>query len=343
MRAKTAHPQGRFPGEFSMSLESDVIVDRRRIRRKLTFWRVVAALVAIAAVVAVGVIATPGGRASLTTSGSIARVNIEGLIRSDQERVAALERLEKSQAAAVVVHINSPGGTTAGSEQLYDALARLKAKKPLVVVVEGLAASGGYIAAIAADHIVAQQSSLVGSIGVLFQFPNFAELLKTVGVKVEEVKSSPLKAAPNGFEPTSPEARAALDSLVKDSYAWFRGLVKERRGMDDGQLEKVADGRVFTGRQAVDLKLIDQLGDEKTAIAWLVAQKGVKADLPVRDYKLTPRFGDLTFLRTAAAVTFDALGLSAVARRIEQTGVAQAADRLGLQGMLALWQPAGSN
>jgi len=326
-----------------MSLDSDVIVDRRRIRRKLTFWRVAAALIAIAAIVTVGLIAAPGGRGGLTAAGSIARINIEGLIRSDQERVEALEQLEKSQAAAVIVHINSPGGTTAGSEQLYDALTRLKARKPLVVVVEGLAASGGYITAIASDYIIAQQSSLVGSIGVLFQFPNFSELLKTVGVKVEEVKSSPLKAAPNGFEPTSPEARAALDSLVKDSYAWFRGLVKERRGMDDALLEKVADGRVFTGRQAVELKLIDQLGDEKAAVAWLVAQKGVKADLPVRDYKLTPRFGDLTFLRTAAAFMFDALGLSAVARHIEQTGVAQAADRLGLEGMLALWHPAGAN
>src|SRR6202522_3264008 len=326
-----------------MSLDSDVIVDRRRIRRKLTFWRVAAVLIAIAAIVTVGLIAAPGGRSGLTAAGSIARINIEGLIRSDQERVEALEQLEKSQAVARIVHMNSPGGTTAGSEQLYDALVRLKAKKPLVVVVEGLAASGGYIAAIAADHIVAQQSSLVGSIGVLFQFPNFTELLKTVGVKVEEVKSSPLKAAPNGFEPTSPEARAALDALVKDSYAWFRGLVKERRGMDDALLETVADGRVFTGRQAVDLKLVDQLGDEKTAVAWLVAQKGIKADLPVRDYKLTPRFSDLTFLRTAAALTLDALGLSAVARQIEKTGVTQAADRLGLEGMLALWHPAGAN
>ena len=270
-------------------------------------------------------------------------IHIDGLIRSDADRVEALERLEKSHAAAVVVHINSPGGTTAGSEQLYDALVRLKAKKPLVVVVEGLAASGGYITAIAADHIVAQQSSLVGSIGVLFQYPNFTELLKTVGVKVEEVKSSPLKAAPNGFEPTSPEARAALDALVKDSYAWFRGLVKERRGMDDALLDKVADGRVFTGRQAADLKLIDQLGDEKTAVAWLVAQKGVKKDLPVRDFKLSPRFGDLTFLRTAASITLDALGLSAIARQVEQAGVAQAVDRLGLDGMLALWHPAGTN
>jgi protease-4 len=326
-----------------MSLDSDVIVDRRRIRRKLTFWRVVAVLVAIAAIVTVGVVATPGGRGALTTSGSIARVQIDGLIRSDNDRVEALERLEKSQAAAVVVHINSPGGTTAGSEQLYDALVRLKTKKPLVVVVEGLAASGGYIAAIAADHIVAQQTSLVGSIGVLFQYPNFSDLLKTVGVKVEEVKSSPLKAAPNGYEPTSPEARAALESLVRDSYAWFRGLVKERRAMDDALLEKAADGRVFTGHQALDLKLIDQLGDEKTAVAWLVAERGIKANLPVRDYKLSPRFGDLTFLRTAASITLDALGLNAISRQIEQAGVAQAVDRLGLDGMLALWHPAGTN
>jgi protease-4 len=326
-----------------MSLDSDVIVDRRRMRRKLTFWRVAAALVAIVAIVTVGVLATPSGRQSLTASGSIARVKIDGLIRSDQDRVEALERLEKSSAAAVIVHINSPGGTTAGSEQLYDALVRLKAKKPLVVVVEGLAASGGYIAAIAADHIVAQQTALVGSIGVLFQFPNFTELMKTVGVKVEEVKSSPLKAAPNGFEPTSEAARAALDALVKDSYAWFRGLVKERRGMDDALLEKVADGRVFTGRQAVDLKLIDQLGDEKTAIAWLVANRNIKSNLPVRDYKLSPRFGDLTFLRAAASVTLDALGLSTIARQVEQAGVAQAIEHLGLDGMLALWRPAGSN
>ena len=129
-----------------MSLDSDVIVDRRRIRRKLTFWRVIATLGVITAAVAVGVLASPSARTAISGSNAIARVKIDGLIRSDQARVEALERLEKSSAAAVIVHINSPGGTTAGSEQLFDALTRLKAKKPMVVVVEGLAASGGYIA-----------------------------------------------------------------------------------------------------------------------------------------------------------------------------------------------------
>lgn len=326
-----------------MSFESDLIVDRRRIRRKLTFWRVVACLVLIAAAVAIAALVSPVGRSAITGSNAIARVKIEGLIRSDDERVAALERLGKSNVAAVIVHINSPGGTTAGSEQLYDALTRLKAKKPLVVVVEGLAASGGYIASLASDHIIAQQTSLVGSIGVLFQFPNFTDLLKTVGVKVEEVKSAPLKAAPNGFEPTSPEARAALDSLVKDSYAWFKDLVKTRRGMDDDTLQTVSDGRVFTGRQAVGVKLIDELGDEKTAVAWLVSQKKIGGELPVRDYKLTPRFGDMTFLRAAAAATFNTLGLNSLAQALGQNGFVTASERLGLDGMLALWQPAATN
>ena len=323
-----------------MSFESDFLVDRSRIRRKLTFWRAISALVVIAAVIGLTVALAPSARQAITGSEAIARVKIEGLIRSNDERVAALERLGKSKAAAVIVHINSPGGTTAGAEQLFDALTRLKAKKPLVVVVEGLAASGGYIAALASDHIIAQQTSLVGSIGVLFQFPNFSELLKTVGIKVEEVKSAPLKAAPNGFEPTSPEARAALDALVKDSFAWFKDLVKPRRQMDDATLQTVSDGRVFTGRQAVGLKLIDQLGDEKTAVKWLQAQNKIKGELPVRDYKLAPRFSDLTFLRTAAEAALRAAGLETFARLVGTGGLA---EQFELEGMLALWRPAGAD
>ena len=215
-----------------MSLDADLIVDRRRMRRKLTFWRVVAVLVAIAGVVA---LAAPVRRGEVLTAGGdyIARVKVTGLIRNDQDRADSLEKLAKSGAKAVIVHVDSPGGTTAGSEQLHNSLRQVAAEKPLVVVVDGLAASGGYIAAMSADHIVAQGTSLVGSIGVLFQYPNVSELLKTIGVKVEEVKSSPLKAAPNGYEPTSPEARAALESLVKDSYDWFRGMVRDRRKMDE--------------------------------------------------------------------------------------------------------------
>ena len=182
-----------------MSLDSDVIVDRRRIRRKLTFWRVFAAVVAIAAVVAVGVIATPSGRASLTSSGSIARVNIEGLIRSDQDRVEALERLSRSRARAVIVHLDSPGGTTAGSEAIYEEIRVIAKKKPVVAVMDTVAASGGYITAIAADHIVARGNTITGSIGVIFAFPEVSKLLDTLGIKMEEIKSGELKAAPSPY------------------------------------------------------------------------------------------------------------------------------------------------
>jgi len=328
-----------------MSLDADTIVDRRRMRRKLTFWRVFAILIAICAVVAAGAALRVPGTGVLTgqPGAAIARVTFTGLIRGDQQRVEALERLGKSRAQAVIVHINSPGGTTSGSEQLYESLMRLKEKKPIVVVIDGLAASGAYIAALGADHIVAQETSLVGSIGVLFQYPNLADLLKTLGIKVEEIKSSPLKASPNGFEPTSPEARAAIESIVLDSYAWFRGLVKARRQLDDAGIERVADGRVFTGRQAVGLKLVDQLGDEKTALAWLAKEKNIDPNTPVRDFRLRDRLSDLPFLHTAAVVVLEAVGLGAFARHIEEWGALQAVERLSLDGLLALWHPPVAN
>jgi len=324
-----------------MSLDADTIVDRRRMRRKLTFWRVSALVIALLAVIGTAFVFVPGSR--LMPQGAyIARIQVQGLIRGNQGRVEALARLGKSRARAVIVHIDSPGGTTAGSEQLYNALRELQSKKPMVVVVDGLAASGAYIAALSAEHILAQETSLVGSIGVLFQYPNFTDILKTIGIKVEEVKSSPLKAAPNGFEPTSPEARAAIEAVVLDSYAWFKGLVKDRRKMDDPLLAQVSDGRVFTGRQAVGLKLVDGLGNEKAALDWLEKEKKVPASTPVRDYSLQPRFSELSFLHVAAW-TFEAVGLNVIAHRIEEWGAVQAVERLNLDGLLALWHPPSSN
>ena len=324
-----------------MSLDADAIVDRRRMRRKLTFWRVTAVVVALVAIGGGALFLVPGSRL-MPPGAYISRIKIQGLIRGNQDRIEALERLGRSRASAVIVHIDSPGGTTAGSEQLYGALRELQSKKPMVVVVDGLAASGAYIAALSADHIIANETSLVGSIGVLFQYPNFTDVLKTIGIKVEEVKSSPLKAAPNGFEPTSPEARAAIEAIVLDSYAWFKDLVKNRRKMDNGQLTRVADGRVFTGRQAVGLKLVDGLGNEKTALAWLEKEKKVPANTPVRDYSLQPRFGELSFLHVAAW-TFEVVGLRAIAHRIEEWAAVQAVERLNLDGLLALWHPPSTN
>ncbi len=326
-----------------MSLDADLIVDRRRMRRKLTFWRVIAIALIVLAI---------AGAATLTTNRIgliggrpyIARVTISGLIRGDQDRVRRLARLARSsRVRAVILHVDSPGGTTAGSEQLFDALSRVRERKPLVVVVDSLAASGGYITALAGDHIVAQQTSLVGSIGVLFQYPNVADLLDKIGVKVESIKSTPLKAAPDGFEPTSPEARAAIQSIIMDSYTWFKGIVQSRRHLTDDQLAAVDDGRVFTGHQGIDLKLVDEIGDERTAIAWLAKAKKVDATLPVRDYELQSRFSDLPFLHAAAVAVLDAAGLSTLARQLDDLGAVATAQEFNLDGLLALWHPAAAN
>jgi protease-4 len=326
-----------------MSLDADLIVDRRRMRRKLTFWRVLAIAVLVLGIAAV--VALSGSRTGLLgVRPYIARVTVSGLIRGDQERVEALDKLADSTLArAVIVHVDSPGGTTAGSEQLFDSLSRLREKKPLVIVVDSMAASGGYITAIAGDHIVAQQTSLVGSIGVLFQYPNVADLLGKIGVKVESIKSTPLKAAPDGFEPTSPEATAALNAIIQDSYAWFKGLVQDRRHLTDAELAAASDGRVFTGHQAIDLKLIDELGDERAALAWLGKEKNVDTKLPVRDYELQSRLGDLPFLHAAAVAILDAAGLDVLARQLDALGGIDTMERFNLDGLLALWHPASAN
>jgi protease-4 len=324
-----------------MSLDIDQALDRRRMRRKVTFWRifgVAAVLIALA-----GILVGVGGSNYVEKSTAhVARVTIGGLIRNDRQRVEMLEEIEKSGAKAVLLIIDSPGGTVAGSEQLYKALRKLAEKKPIVAVVEGSAASGAYIAAMGADRIFAPRSAIIGSIGVIFQYPNFHQLLKNIGVDVESIKSSPLKASPNGLEPTSPEAKAAVQALVLDSYDWFKDLVKERRALDNATLAKVADGRVFTAAQALPLKLVDEIGDERTARDWLAKNKDVSKDLSVRDWKGKSVGSEFRWLGALAAIA-DAVGLSSLASVIGNDSVLRAAAQAQLDGLLALWHPQLTN
>ena len=281
------------------------------MQRRISLWRWLAfAAIAIAIVVAGWRLTGRGGPGALVPH--IARLHIGGLITGDTETIKLIDDIAKSNASAVLVEIDSPGGTTSGSERLYVALRRLSAKKPTVAVVGSLAASGAYIAAIGTDHIVSEGNSLVGSIGVLFQFPNVAGALDKIGVKVETIKSSPLKASPNGFEATTPEAKAAIDALVVDSYAWFKGLVKDRRHLDDAALAAVDDGRVFTGRQGIGLHLVDALGEERDAIAYLETSRGVGKSLPVVDWKPSSGLSGFRLFSSAGAgarlLGSDALG-----------------------------------
>jgi protease IV len=316
-----------------MTLASEYMIDRRRLRRKLSFWRVAAIGAALAAALAL-TLKFSGLDTIEKSAPHIARFSIEGLITGDKDTIELLKSIGESKASAVLLAINSPGGTTTGAEKLYLELRKLAEKKPVVVVAGDMAASGAYIAALASDEIFCRGNSIVGSIGVLFEYPNFYKALDTLGIKVEAIKSSPLKAAPNGLEPTSDAAKEAINALVVDSFDWFKGLVKERRHLDSAELAKVADGRIFTGRQALPLKLVDAIGGETEAVAWLEANKGVAKKLPILDWKKKPALERAGLLGLASAGA-RLVGLESMARLIDGAGAQTAA---GLDGLMAIWQ-----
>jgi protease IV len=317
-----------------MSMSSDAVVERRFLRRRVTFWRVATAVLAIVAIL-VGASRFAGSLGD--TAAHIARVKVTGLILDDADFNHMLDRLAKSNAKAVILDIDSPGGGAAASEEIYQHLRKVGEKRPIVAVDGSLAASGGYMVSLAADHIVARNSSAVGSIGVIFQNPNVTQLLATVGVKMEVIKSSPLKASPNPFEVTPPEATAAMQALVGDTFAWFKNLVRERRHLDDEALAKVADGRVFAGSEAVSLKLIDGIGGEDEALAWLKSEKGIDTDLPIRNWTAEHSGWVQRLTGDAMMGALSRLGLADASKLLSAaSGPVQAQVTSGL---LVLWQP----
>ena len=320
-----------------MSLEADALVDRRRMSRKITFWRLAAIALAIVAILAFA-LSRGGRRGDLHLAPHVAKVSISGLITGDEETLKLLKAVQDSNTAeAVILSIESPGGTVSGSEVLYDGIRKLAAKKPVVSVVANTAASGAYIAAIGTDHIVSRGGAIVGSIGVIAQIPNATKLLGNIGIVMETVRSSPLKASPSGLEPTPPEARKALEDTVLDSFDWFRGLVKERRALSDEEIAKVADGRVFTGRQALPLKLVDEIGGETEALAWLQHEKNISDKLKVELWKKPDTSNPLKLMQSLGhAAAF--VGWTEIAALLQDSATL-AADA-GMTGLLALWTPA---
>lgn len=317
-----------------MSPTADELIDRRRLRRKLTFWRVAAIAIAAFVVGGAALWLSAGSMRTAATS-HIAKVSIEGTITEDDELIERLDDVRRSSAVkGVILSIDSPGGTTAGGEAIYEEVRRLAEEKPVVAQVGTLAASAGYMIASATDHIVARQSSIVGSIGVLVQYPNVTGLMDKLGIRLEEVKSSPLKAEPSPFNETTEEERAALRAMVMDSYDWFVGLVQERRPLSRTEAAALADGRVFTGRQALQRKLVDSLGGEREAIAWL-AGKGVDEKLEVIEWKKRQQGLSSLFLNSASEIGsyFDGAG------QVENLVKSLGGERLFLDGLVSLWQP----
>jgi protease-4 len=262
-----------------MSLETDLLLDRRRLKRRLVFWRVFAVLAVVVAALA-------GLRgAGLTPAGDhITRVTVKGLITEDRKVTDAIDKLaDDKHVKAVILSIDSPGGSVSGGETLHDAIARVAAKKPVAVTMGGLAASAGYMIAVPGSRIFARDATLTGSIGVLLETGEVSGLLGKLGISAEVVRSGPLKDEPSLVRPLSPEGKDVLQGLVNDMYDQFVAMVAEGRHMDPAKVRALGDGRAYTGRQALGLGLVDAIGGEREAKAWLVAAKGVPAGLPVED------------------------------------------------------------
>ena len=299
-----------------MTLDVDALMDRRRLKRQVQLWRILAILLAVAAILAIG------ARIALDQRDYIARISITGIIAEDKKRGKALDdAADDANIKALIVVINSPGGTVVGAEQLYARLRDVARKKPVVATMGTLATSAGYYISVGADRIFAYEGTITASVGVIFQATDMTALLEKIGIKVESIKSGAVKASPNPFEKTTPEARAVIDALVKDSFDQFLGLVRERRKLGDDQVKTIADGRVVTGRQAKALGLVDELGGEDEALAWLQREKKIEKNLKVRD--IDPKDGfDWS----------DLLGGIFGWRR-------DFAGRLALDGLISLWQP----
>ena len=252
----------------------------------------------------------------------IARLQIDQLIINDRDRLKALEALlDNSNIKALMVNINSPGGTVVGGEALHHALIKVSEKIPVVAVMGDLATSAGYMIAIATDWIVARKATITGSIGVLYQTAEITELLSKLGITVEAIKSSPLKAEPSPVTKLTPKVRRVTQRLVDDIYNMFVSMVAKNRNMKQSVASSLADGRVFTGRMALKAGLIAAIGGESEALNWLEEKNGLSANLPIREIEIK-REGQDRFDR-----------FSIMARKTVFS------ERLTLDGLVSVWHP----
>lgn len=319
-----------------MTLDVDSVLQRRRMRRQVGWWRAVAILAGV------GILAmyaySRSNELGLVTGDQIARVAIEGVITDDRERLKLLKKIADAEhVKGVILYVNSPGGTTTGGEGLYLQLRELAAKKPIVAQFGTVAASAAYIAGLGTDYIVARGNTITGSVGVVVQWPEISGLLDKLGIKVNEIKSGPLKAEPSLFSPTNEEARQVTESMIEDGQRWFVGLVRERRNIDPAGVPGLLAGRVYSGRDAIRYNLIDAVGAEDEAINWLVQERGVPSGLDVVDWKPD---NSVPWSVQAAMSSFVQALISGIRDGIQSVGFGEGPlSTLGLDGLISVWQP----
>jgi protease-4 len=297
-------------------VDTDLLIDRWRLKRRLAIWQLLTVVVLVALIAALARPALP------PTGEHVGLLWVDGVILGDPVRERAIyDLVDQDDLAALVVRIDSPGGGTFGSESLFRALRAVAVKKPVVAVLDGVAASGGYMTALAADQILLRETTITGSIGVVVETSNFVALFEKIGIEPDAVRSGPLKARPNPFERMNPEVRAVTQELVDRTHDWFVGLVAERRNMTIEDARRLADGRIYTGAAAVANGLADALGGEREAREWLEREHQVDRSLPLREVKIDyPN----AWIDTLTSMVF---------------GKSYFSQRLKLDGLVSLWHP----
>jgi protease-4 len=322
-----------------MSPEIENLIERRSLRRRLTVWKVLA--LAAGAALALFLAMQAGGSAGFGHGQHIARVDVTGLITDDRAKLEILKKLKDDKSvAAVLLAVDSPGGTTTGGEAIYGAIEGIAKEKPVVAVMGTLATSAAYMVSLAADRVVARGNTITGSVGVIFQFPEVSGLLDKAGVRMHEIKSGPLKANPSMFQPLDEPGRQLAEEMVRESQVWFLGIVRSRRKLDDGAMSELGTGRIYTGRQALQMNLVDEIGGEAEAIAWLEKEKGTAKDLQVIDWKPADA-SPLGVLGSLADSLLRLIGLDG-AGFPQSRAVEDMLERWTLDGLLSLWH-ASSN
>ena len=274
-----------------------------RKRHPIIFWGLILLLA-----VGIGLFGAALGSNGLVGGQRMALGAISGPIMDAESTLEWIRKVERDPSVAgVLLRVDSPGGGAAASQELYSALAALAQKKPVAVSMGSLAASGGLMVSMAGTRVFANASTVTGSIGVRMDIPQLQGLMGKIGVGQETITTAPFKDAGSYMRPLNPDQREYFKKVLDDMHQQFVDIVAQGRHMEHARAAALASGKIFTGREAVQLGLVDELGGQETALAWLSAQCGVPVE---RKLLSRPKEGNWLprGLKTLLGIDLSALG-----------------------------------
>lgn len=266
--------------------------DSKGYRKRLFFWRTISIIT-----IAIIVYLSFGKNEENSSQDYIANYNISGMLITADKIIEDLEELKSNNRVnSIIITVDSPGGTTVSAEEIYLKLKEISLSKPTAIVMRNIATSGAYLLSLGGDIIFSRENTITGSIGVLLQWARVDDALSKLGIEINEIKSGKLKAEPDFFGEADDETQQVTKEIIDETFDWFLTIVKAERDLSPIEINKISDGRIFTGRQAIKLNLVDKIGDKNDAKRWLIENKGIDSDSPIIDYKKSnkPSFIELS-------------------------------------------------